>query len=345
MAAVPAHHAASAAQATCPGRVVVLMSTYNGARYVAEQLRSILEQLPADGLVLVRDDGSQDDTVQVVQALRDPRVSVTQGLNLGFGASFLTLLGLVPKDAGLVLFSDQDDVWLPGKIARAGAALAGFGERPALYGSAQILVDETLRPIQATPPWPSGPTFQGALTENMITGCTAALNRAAVDVLQQAGTAAGVRFHDWWCYVVISALGEVVLDGEPTLLYRQHGRNQIGHGAGWWGRQRQIARFILRNDWVGILLAQVRALDVHYRSQLSPSALDLLNRYFTVSATGALPRWRLVFSTRRWRHRWLGEVALRLLLAAYRLHLWPLPGKRLMQTGRPALVVDHGNPS
>jgi glycosyltransferase involved in cell wall biosynthesis len=329
MAAVPAHHAASAAQATCPGRVVVLMSTYNGARYVAEQLRSILGQLPADGLVLVRDDGSQDDTVQVVQALRDPRVSVTQGLNLGFGASFLTLLGLVPKDAGLVLFSDQDDVWLPGKIERARQALAAFGEVPALYGSAQMLVDEYLNPLHATDPWPSPPSFCGALTENVITGCTAALNHAAVQLLQRAGPASGVRFHDWWCYLVISAFGHVIYDEQPSILYRQHAHNQIGHGAGWWGRQRQMLRFIARNDWVGILLGQVQALHLHYGRCLPASRVQLLHRYFGETNQGMVPAWRLIFSWRRWRQSWIGEVALRILLGAWRLKLWPLPGNRV----------------
>ena len=311
------------------GRVVVLISTYNGAPYVEVQLRSILEQLPADGLVLMRDDGSSDGTPAIVCALADPRVAVQRGDNLGFGASFLTLLSQVPDDAGLVLFSDQDDLWLPGKIARAGAALAPFGDEPALYGSTQMLADAALQPLHATSSWPAGPSFRGALTENIITGCTAALNAAAVRLLQRAGAPPGVRFHDWWCYLVVSAFGHVVFDDQPTLLYRQHGHNQIGHGTGWWGRQWQILRFIARNDWVGILVAQVGALQVHYGAHLPPAQGVLLQRYFWPGAAGLMPGWRLVFSLRRWRHHWVGELALRLLLGAYRLRLWPLPGRRL----------------
>lgn len=305
------------------------MSTYNGERYVGEQLRSLLCQLPSEGLVLIRDDGSVDGTADVVAAFVDDRVRLLRGDNIGFGASFLTLLTMVPEDADLVMFSDQDDVWLPGKIGRAGAALARCGDRPAIYGSAQMLVDEALRPLGPTAPWPAGASFRGALTENIITGCTAALNLPAVRLLQQAGAAPGVRFHDWWCYLVISAFGEVVFDDQPTLLYRQHGRNQIGHGAGWWGRQRQIVRFLLRNDWVGILLAQVQALDAHYGAQLPAEARGLLDRYFVRSGAGWLPGWALIFSLRRWRHHWFGELALRVLLGAYRLRLWPLPGRRI----------------
>lgn len=317
-------------------RVVVLMSTYNGERYIAEQLRSILCQLPERGMVLLRDDGSTDGTLEAVASLADERIQVQRGDNLGFGASFLTLLAQVPDDAGLVMFSDQDDVWLPGKIERAGTALARCGDRPALYGSAQMLVDEELRPLGPTAPWPAGASFRGALTENIITGCTAALNAPAVRLLKQAGAAPNVRFHDWWCYLVISAFGQVIFDNQPSLLYRQHGRNHIGHGAGWWGRQRQIVRFLMHNDWVGILLAQAQALDTHYGAQLHTEARDLMDRCFERLDAGWLPSWKLVFSPQRWRQRKRDELPLRLLLCAYRLGLWPMSVDRgrSMRAGR-----------
>lgn len=310
-------------------RVVVLMSTYEGARYVAEQLDSILRQLPPGGRVLVRDDGSRDDTLQRVQAIGDPRVTLTQGANLGFGGSFLTLLSMAPADADLVMFADQDDIWLPGKIERAWQHLAPLGARPGLYGSAQMLVDAELRPLHATPPWPRGPSLANALTENIITGCTAALNRPAVDLLQRAGVPQGVYFHDWWFYLVLSAFGTVVYDDQPSLLYRQHGRNVIGHGAGWLGRQWGVLRFLLRNDWVGILQHQVAAFLKHYGDALPPPTLNWILQHFHGPERGGIARWRLIFSVRRWRQAPVGDVALRVLLLARRLSLWPLPGRRL----------------
>jgi len=323
----PAHHPPSTG-VQAP-RVVVLMSTYNGERYVIEQLSSILQQLPHGGRVMVRDDGSKDGTVACINAVGDARVTVVQGTNLGFGASFLTLLTMVPADADLVMFSDQDDVWLPGKIDRAWQHLEPLGDVPALYGSAQMLVDQDLRPLHATPPWPRGPSLVGALTENIITGCTAALNRPAFRLLQQAGIPRGVHFHDWWMYLVVSAFGRVIHDDEPTLLYRQHGANFIGHGAGWFGRQRQIVRFLWRNDWVGILLGQVHALVAHYGQRLPADARAVVGRHFLLDADRARPSWRLVFSLRRWRQNLLWEAALRLLLALHRARIWPLPGRRL----------------
>jgi glycosyltransferase involved in cell wall biosynthesis len=305
------------------------MSTYQGERFVGEQLQSILAQLPADGRVIVRDDGSRDRTVEVVAAFGDERIQIARGHNLGFGASFLTLLSQAPADADMVMFADQDDVWLPGKIDRAWQHLQALGEVPGLYGSAQMLVDAELRPQHATPPWPRGPSLANALTENIITGCTAALNRPAVELLRRAGVPEGVYFHDWWLYLVVSAFGTVVYDDQPALLYRQHGGNVIGHGSGWLGRQWGVIKFLLRNDWVGILEQQVGAFLTHYGATLPPRTADWIRRYFYADGGRAAVRWRLMFSERRWRQAWVGELALRVLLVAHKLRLWPLIGRRL----------------
>ncbi len=312
-----------------PPRVIVLMSTYQGARFVREQLQSILSQLTPQGRVIVRDDGSSDRTADEVAALDDPRVTLTVGTNLGFGQSFLTLLAQAPPDADMVMFSDQDDVWLPDKIERAWRHLAPLGATPGLYGSSQMLVDAELRPLHATPPWPRGPSLANALTENIITGCTAALNRPAVDLLQRAGVPGGVHFHDWWLYLVVSAFGTVVYDNQPALLYRQHGGNVIGHGGGWFGRQWGMVRFLLRNDWVGIVQRQVGAFLKHYGESLPPQKREWILRYYASAGSGTAPRWRLVFSARRWRQAWAHDLAFRGLLAAHKLKLWPLPGHRL----------------
>jgi glycosyltransferase involved in cell wall biosynthesis len=310
--------------------VVVLMSTYQGERFVAEQLRSILVQLPDGGRILVRDDGSCDGTVAAIEALNDARITLMPGPNLGFSRSFLTLLAAAPPEADMVMFSDQDDVWLPGKIERAWQHLRAIGDGPALYGSTQMLVDAELRPLHPTRPWPRGPSFAGALTENIITGCTAAFNRPALVLLQSAGVPGNVRFHDWWAYLVVSAFGRVVFDDQPSLLYRQHGNNQIGHGAGWLGRHLAVIRFIGRQDWVGILLGQVHALMSHFGDRLDPATRRLVLDHFGVQGDAAVPRWRLIFGFRRWRDHGLAyELMLRLLLAAHRLHIWPPPRRRI----------------
>jgi glycosyltransferase involved in cell wall biosynthesis len=310
-------------------RVVVLMSTYNGLRFVDEQLDSILSQLPAAGRLIVRDDGSTDGTADRIEGRHDRRITLVRGSNLGFSRSFLTLVADAPRDADMVMFSDQDDVWMQDKIARAWDHLRMMGDVPALYGSAQMLVDERLRPLQPTRPWPRGPSLHSALTENIITGCTAAFNRPALHILQRAGVPQRVHLHDWWVYLVISAFGRVVWDDRPSIFYRQHAQNQIGHGAGWWGRHMGVIRALRRSDWVGILVLQIHSLMSHYGDELPEHVRALVLRYFELDADRARPRWGLIFSVRRWRQGPAWDVALRLLLLVHRLHIWPPRRRRL----------------
>jgi glycosyltransferase involved in cell wall biosynthesis len=310
-------------------RIVVLMSTYNGERFIEEQVRSILEQLPADGLLMIRDDGSGDSTVSRIEAFSDPRIRLVCGNNIGFARSFLTLLAAAPPNAEMVMFSDQDDVWLPEKIERARRHLEPLTAQPGLYCSAQLLVNVALRPLQVTPPWPRGPSFSSALSENIVTGCTAALNQPAVALLQSAGVPESVHFHDWWLYLVVSAFGSVVVDNHPTLLYRQHGANVIGHGAGWWGRQMQVLRYLLKHDWAGILLGQVAALRMRYGDRMNSEQSSLLTSNFNFFGQHASARWRLIFGLHRWRQTLVQEITFRCLMALHRLHLWPPPRRRL----------------
>jgi glycosyltransferase involved in cell wall biosynthesis len=310
-------------------RIVVLLSTYNGERFIEQQLQSILAQLPEDGMVMVRDDGSTDSTASLIDAVADPRVSITKGPNLGFGRSFLTLLAEAPADAEMIMFADQDDVWFAGKIDRAWEHLQQVGIVPALYSSSQMLADLHLRPLQATPAWPQPPSYKNALIENIVTGCTAALNGPAAELVRRGGVPASVRFHDWWMYLIVSAFGTVMFDPVPTLLYRQHGSNSIGHGTGWWGRQTQILRFLSSNDWVGIMLSQARAFHEIYGSSLAGDRFRLLHRCFAFDTDGVRPSWRLVVQCRRQRQFWFGEISLRMLVAAYLLGLWPLRKNRI----------------
>ena len=304
-------------------RVVVLMSTYNGERFIEEQVESILQQLPADSLLMVRDDGSSDSTVQRIETFGDSRILLVRGDNLGFAHSFLTLLAEAPADAEMVMFSDQDDVWLPDKIERAWTHLKTISYGPALYCSAQMLVDETLNPLQPTPPWPRPPSFTGALAENIVTGCTAALNPEAARLLREGGVPDHVHFHDWWMYLVVVAFGTVIVDDEPTLLYRQHGGNLIGHGTGWWGRHVQILRFLLKNDWVGIMLGQIAELQSNYGNRLRPDQQWILLRYFDVRNNQAETRWRTVFGGTRWRQTVANEALFRALLVIKKAGIWP----------------------
>lgn len=293
-------------------RVVVLMSTYNGERYVREQVESILAQLPSDGRLLVRDDGSRDGTVAVINSIPDQRISVIHGENVGFVRSFLTLLAQAPADAEMVMLSDQDDVWLRGKIDRAWAVIRGGGQEPLLYCTRLRLVDPDLKPIGLSPLWPRTPSFQNALTENIVTGCTAALNPAAVRLVRECGDTRRIYFHDWWLYLVVSAFGRVVFDPEPSILYRQHGGNAIGMGAGWM-RYWTIIRFLRKRNWVHILFNQIENLREVHGEQLPVRYRALLEESFDPRSWHSVLR--LLVVPRRLRQTLLSDVLFRGILA------------------------------
>ncbi|OQY16475.1 MAG: hypothetical protein B6I36_10220 [Desulfobacteraceae bacterium 4572_35.1] len=125
-------------------KVLVLLSTYNGSEYIVEQLESILAQYFEGELnVLIRDDGSSDDTLDKIYGLREPRIEVIHGDNVGIKSSYMTLIELArERPVDYYAFADQDDFWLPSKIQRAVFVLMKK-KRPALYCSALNLVNET----------------------------------------------------------------------------------------------------------------------------------------------------------------------------------------------------------
>ncbi len=214
--------------------VAILLSTWNGAPYLPDQLASFLGQIGVTWRLYWRDDGSDDNSADILRAFaagkgagRVVELSDVRG-RLGITGSFLTLLRQAPPGQ-VIAFADQDDVWLPEKLARGVAALAGVKDgRPALYCARQSLVDATLHPLSLSATLKEPPGFPQALTQNIATGCTVMLNPAAVRLI--AGTHEPAEtLHDWWAYLVVAASGgRVLMDEYPTVLYRQHAANAVG---------------------------------------------------------------------------------------------------------------------
>lgn len=218
--------------------VAIALSTFDGAAYLSAQLDSFVAQQGVDWTLYWRDDGSSDHTVALMEAFESGQGAgrcfrVDRSGHMGVTASYMTLLRFVAGAAGMerspdwVAFSDQDDVWLPGKLAR-GVALLGAEPRPALYCSRQVLVDGTLNRVGESEPILVPPGLGPALTQNVATGCTVILNAAAA-ALVAGSTPPPPSLHDWWSYLVVAAAGgRIVADPEPTVLYRQHGANAVG---------------------------------------------------------------------------------------------------------------------
>jgi glycosyltransferase involved in cell wall biosynthesis len=210
-------------------RGCILLSTYNGQRYLRPQIESLLGQKDCDLEIFVRDDGSSDNTVSILReyASGNRRVRVYEGQNLGVVKSFLWLLQHAAADFDGYFFSDQDDVWDCDKVA---VGLERLESRvplvPSIYCARVRYVDAEGRALCLSP-IPSFPGFANALVECVAVGCTMALNRAARDLIVGAPPQTAIM-HDWWCYLVVSAFGNVLYDEVPRMDYRQHGKNLVG---------------------------------------------------------------------------------------------------------------------
>ena len=226
-----------------PPVVAILLSTYEGERFLVPQLHSLLSQTHRDWVLYWRDDGSHDGTKQVMRAFLDrigpDRVVVLEdNVRVGATESYMRLLRRAFADGSPVLaFADQDDVWLPEKLSRGVTALAAVpDEVPGLYFARQVLVDASLRRIALSFRVRRPPGFPTCLTQNLATGCTVLMNREAMALVAERPAPLG-SLHDWWSYIVVSAHGgRPIADNEPTVLYRQHDSNTVGAPRGLWPR-------------------------------------------------------------------------------------------------------------
>ena len=214
-------------------KVAILLCTYHGQHYLADQLDSFAAQSYPNWEVLASDDGSQDNTHAILEAYRGQwghdRLAIHFGLARGFAANFLSLTCKSSIKADYYAYSDQDDIWEADKLQRAMSWLLTIPEDvPALYCSRTRLVDAHNRDIGYSPLFTKPPSFANALMQNVGGGNTMVFNNAARALLCEAGADADVVTHDWWAYLLVSGCGKVFYDACPSLRYRQHGGNLVG---------------------------------------------------------------------------------------------------------------------
>lgn len=293
------------------GLVDVLLATYNGARYLEAQIDSILAQTYQEFRILVSDDGSSDATPEILRAYQarlGERLVIVSNPLPGGGVvrnfEHLMLASLNDGVARWVAFSDQDDVWLPEKIASTLQEMirveASDGAHvPCLVHSDLMVVDEKLSVLS-----PSFARYQkmdpalcsplSLLSINQVTGCTMMANRALLTLALPLPSEA--IMHDWWC-AVASGSGRRVFVEAPLMLYRQHGANQIG------ARDRSLGTRLVRmlTDGPGVF-RRVRALgDATYRQ-----AEALQRRLQERKADGLYVSEYLAWRRRPWWQRLVG---------------------------------------
>jgi rhamnosyltransferase len=207
--------------------VTILLSTYNGEKYLNQLFESLFKQIDVEMSVLVRDDSSSDSTKEILRKYEEEgKLSWYTGENLRSAGSFMDLLFHAP-DSEYYAFCDQDDVWEADKLYSAIKMLKQTQDKPSLYFSQTKLVDKDLNSIK-TIKINTKCSFVESLFVNYSTGCTFVFNKKLLDLVRLYKPNY-ISMHDYWVYRVCLAVnGDVYFDPESHILYRQHDNNVLG---------------------------------------------------------------------------------------------------------------------
>lgn len=292
--------------------VDIISSVLNGVEFLPDLVKSLQAQTHAEWRLWVRDDGSADETADMVDryATEDDRIHLLSrgGPRLGIVGSFGKALEAVPADAAYVMCADVDDVWLPRKIE---CTLDGMqrAERelppgtPVLAHTDLVVVDRDLRVLHPSL-WkfsgiePEPASLRRLAVVNVATAPTVMLNRALREAV--GTTPQGASYQDWWYTLVAAALGRVVAVPEATVLYRQHGANAGGArkdpNAGLGELPRELARRVRRSGVVQfrrdlrIATLQAQALLDRYGDALNDDDREFMQRFARIPKRAFLGR-------------------------------------------------------
>jgi glycosyltransferase involved in cell wall biosynthesis len=263
----------------------ILLAAYNGQAYLKEQIDSVLAQSNQDWRLIIRDDGSSDNTVSILEKYKAEHpdkiklISDSDG-NLGASLNFGRLLE--QTDAEYIMFSDQDDIWLPNKIELTLNAMKAteqiYPDKPVLVHTDLKVADSDLN-IIADSMWTyqklfpeAGNDLNRAMAQNVVTGCTVMINKKARAISIPVPDEA--IMYDWWLALNVCRHGKIVYVSIPSVLYRQHSKNRVGAQK---ARKINIVHFLKK------LCRIKKLLSAHYRmlKKFDPRAsfwLLLLNK-------------------------------------------------------------------
>lgn len=285
---------AAAIDAPDPCSVAILLCTFHGQHFLADQLDSIEAQTFHNWKIWASDDGSQDDTHIILEAYQRKweceRLFVQHGPALGFARNFLSLTCDHSIQAGYYAWCDQDDIWEADKLQRALDCLERVpAEVPALYCSRTRLVDEANQEIGLSACFSKPASFANALMQSIGGGNTMVFNHAARKLLCEAGPDVEVVSHDSWAYMIVSGCGgKVFYDPYPSLRYRQHGGNLVGTNLDWRAKLDRITRLGKGwfRDWNDRNIISLHRIRTH----LTPENQQVLDLFSNARKKWLLPR-------------------------------------------------------
>lgn len=210
--------------------VTVIMSTYNGEKYLEQQLESLIKQKNVELYIWVRDDGSTDKTQEILENWKKKGLlDWYKGDNLKPAYSFLDAVQSCPYQSEYYAFCDQDDYWLENKLSIATQELNKLPKDELnLFMSTYDVVDSKLNKIYTRDMKFNNCTLQGTLMNTCPSGCTMVFNKALLDKIGKSNPKY-IRMHDFWTLLTVESFnGNIITLDEPLILYRQHENNVVG---------------------------------------------------------------------------------------------------------------------
>ena len=226
-----------------PPLVAILMCTFNGEKYLKEQIESIKNQTFKNWILYVSDDGSSDKTIEIIYSFKKKlgkKLVLLKGPQKGYVENFLFITRKV--NSNLYFWSDQDDVWHPKKVQEAVSWLQEQPEhKAALYCGRSNLIDSNNQFLAQSPLFEKPPSFNNAIIQNIGSGNTMAFNNMTKKLLLSISDISNIVTHDWTVYQVTAAFkGSIFYEKSPYIEYRQHDQNAIGMKIGLGGAFRHL---------------------------------------------------------------------------------------------------------
>lgn len=264
-------------------KLYTVMSTYNPDEKLLKQIDSIFASSKLSGIrmsIIIRDDGSTSThAMRILDSINTPDVKIYKENNIGLPGSFFEAMKLTPDDGNYYFFSDQDDIWIQKKVERVLSIMESDKKDNLLYVSRTKLIDDNLNIIGLSKKLPIDVNYHHSIATNIATGCTMCMsNDLFILVSKVTPRYNNIHMHDWWIYIVASFLGNILVDNEPTVLYRQHSNNVVGM------KKNKISRFKLRmyrilnkDSKYNKITSQALEIKRLYQTSLSIDKLKLLN--------------------------------------------------------------------
>ena len=289
--------------------VTILMATYNGAAYLSEQLESIIKQNYENWKLVIRDDGSTDQTLKIIAEYqkKDPRIHIIEyGFMHGSACkNFSELVNWALSNSnGYIMFADQDDHWKSNKISRSVEEMTKMEnisgkDRPMLCYSGFQFINENGTELPQRLELPHSLELRVLLNENHAWGCTMIFNQAALHAI--APIPAKAVNHDYWVALVAVALGKTKLIAEDLILYRQHTHNVSGNvdNMSFAKRfNRYVVNPVYMLDALKANLLTVQLFYLTYKGSLKSADNDMLRDFLAAYQSGVGQLFRTIFRYR-----------------------------------------------